>query len=275
MKSLIWFAPLFVFLSACGQSSGGSEEFSRMETEYADEQAMKQTNGRNRDASTDPGIPRRIIRKARLEVETDNLERATAELTDIIDRFSARVDGEQHYRYGHRLETRWTLRVEPKAFDTLLLALGELGQLREKQVSSDDVTRQYVDLEARLNAKRAAEKRYRQLMSQAANVQEVLSVEAELRKLIEELEATEAQLRSLRDQVQRSTVELTLFQPLARPVEGPSSFARRLGRAFSSGWALLQDLFVGFIGLWPLWLVLTGLWFGWRSYRRLRGKRKA
>lgn len=265
MKTHFCFGLLLLIVTACGQSGSGSAEYAAESKQYDAAQAAEPD-----EQASGPAVPRQVIRRARLEIETGNLERTSRQLKGLLAFHTVAIDAEEHNRYGQRLQTRYVLRVSPEAFDTLVLQLGQLGDLREKSISADDVTRQYVDLEARLSAKRAAEQRYRELMSQAENVQEVLSVEAELRKLIEELEATEAQLRSLKDQVQRSTIELVLFQPLARPVEGPTSFARRLGRAFSGGWALLQDLFVGLISLWPVWILLAGLWFGWRSYRRLR-----
>ncbi len=267
MKFLLWLLPFFLLATACGQSDSGRAEYAAEQAEY--DAAQKSSADLD---EVGQGVPRQIIRRARLEVETSDLERSNGRVGELVAAYGAQIDAEDHSRYGQRLQTRWTLRVDPQYFDTLVYQLGQMGTLREKNISADDVTRQYVDLEARLTAKRAAEKRYRELIRQAQNVQEVLSVEAELRKLIEEVEATEAQLRSLRDQVKRSTIDLMLFQPLARPVEAPASFARRMGRAFSGGWALLQDLFVGFISLWPVWLVLAGLWLGWKGYRRARRK---
>ena len=263
------FPVVLLFLSC--ESAHQGDEYARMESESTASAEYTKTTA---DGAGDPGeridaaIERKVLYTARLQLEVVDLERAEKKLREVLRGFDVEIAEEHAMRYNYRLENLWTLRVLPEEFDSLLLVLEQLGEMRDRQVSAEDVTRTYADLDARLRAKRAAEERYRQIMGQANSVEEVLQVETELRKIIEEIEATEAQFRSLKDRIKRATVNLTLYQELSRPVEGPAPFARRMGRAFSSGWALLQDLFVGLVALWPLWIILLVAGLTWRQYRK-------
>ncbi len=149
------------------------------------------------------------------------------------------------------------IRVVPQRFDSLLLELEQLAaHVDLRSVNSEDVTRQYIDLETRLASKRAVVERYRELLKQARNVQEVLAVEENLRKVIEEIESVEGQLRYLSRQVDLSTVNLTIYEKGSRLSTG-RSFWSRIGEGFEDGWKLLKEMAIGMVSIWPVLLVLA------------------
>lgn len=218
---------------------------------------------------------RRLIRRAEVGLRVGDYTRARAEVDGLARRFGAYVGGEQETRSDTEVQNRLTLRVPAGRFDALLAALVGVGEgVEYRTVTADDVTEQWVDLEARLGARRAVEARYQEILGRANTVEEVLAVEARLGETREAIEAAEGQLRYLRDQVALSTITLVLTQRTATALSGAGFFGR-LGDAVRGGWNGLTEFVIALVALWPLWLIGTALWFATRPLRRrLRARRK-
>ncbi len=219
---------------------------------------------------------RRLIRRAEIGLRVRDYASARAEVDGLARRFGAYVGGENEGRSDTEIRNRLTLRVPAERFEPLLAALVGVGDgVEYRTITADDVTEQWVDLEARLRARRAVEARYQEILARANTVEEVLAVEARLGETREAIEAAEGRLRYLRDQVGLSTITLVLTQRTATALAGPGFFGR-LGDAFRNGWNGLTEATLTFAALWPLWLVGAALWFASRPLRRrLRTRRKA
>ncbi len=61
----------------------------------------------------------------------------------------------------------------------LPISVKALKHFDRKEISAEDVTEEYVDVEARLKAKRLLEKRYLELLNKATKVSEMLEIERE------------------------------------------------------------------------------------------------
>ncbi len=226
-------------------------------------------------AADTAAVERKLIRRANVRLRVDDYAEARAAVAALAERFGAYVGGENERRYGGRVENTLTLRVEAERFEELMGALLGVGEVEARAVDTEDVTRQYVDLAARLRARRAVEARYAELLARANSVEDVLAVERQLAQVREEIESATGQLRYLRNQVALSTITLTLVEESVGGLAAGPGFRTRIGRAFEAGWAGVQALVVGFVGLWPLWLlVLLTLPFV-RRYERRRKVRRA
>ena len=165
-----------------------------------------------------------------------------------------------------------TLKVPGDRFDSLVDAVAFLGETRSKQIGTEDVTDQVVDLEARLRAGRAAADRLQQLIARSASVAEVVGVEAELAKRTAEIESLEGRLRVLRDRVDLTTVTASFSRPQPAADEDLPSFLAGL----RGGWrALRSTAIVGsaILGALLPWLAVAGILaaagrIGWRRWRR-------
>ena len=180
---------------------------------------------------------RLLVRRASLDVEVRDpgafAERARA-LTERLGGFVAHSSrtGNGDPDDGH---VQLVLRIPSDSLDAALDSLGALGKVRSRMVSSDDVTEQVVDLEARVTNLRASRDRLRQLVGQATAVADVVAVERELTRVQGELDALEARLEYLRGAVSLAEVTVT-----ARPALrlGP------LGLLFGGVFRLIGALFV-------------------------------
>lgn len=206
---------------------------------------------------TTPNLTQKLIRTADMSMEVKDFDDSRKELAIILKKFDAQLSQEREQSLDYRIESQFVIRVKPMLLDSTIAAVGQLASnIYYKNITTEDVTRQYVDLESRLASKRAVIEQYRTLLKSAKKVSDILEISEKLNAVIEEIESTEAQLRTLRDQVQFSTLNLTIYQNLDNIAAGHDGFGSRLGNAFSNGWQGLLNVFVGIIYLWPLLIIM-------------------
>lgn len=213
---------------------------------------------------------RLLIYHADLRLEVPNLPRASASLDSLVRRNEGFLSAATETRSDGEWRQVMTIRVRPARFHSLLAALGGLGTVEEKKLTTDDVTAQHADVAARLATKRAVEKRYVDLLSRARKISEILEIEGKIGEVREEIESTESRLKTLDDEVGYSTISLACYQVLPQPVpEAPVvSFASRVVESFYTGWTLLTGLIIGLVASWPLWLLAPVAWWLLRRWRK-------
>jgi uncharacterized coiled-coil protein SlyX len=169
------------------------------------------------------------------------------------------------------------VRIPVPQFDRFMEETGKLGVAQQREVHADDVSEEFVDLEARLKNKQQLEARLLELVAKRSDeIKDVIAMEAELARVREEVERMQGRMRYLTDRVAMTTVEISAFERRDfRPPE--ATFAGRIAqtfwqsldllRQFAESWALV------FVGLIP-WLVVLALilcplvWFVRRRVRR-------
>ncbi len=152
-----------------------------------------------------------------------------------------------------------TLRVDNRDVDSLLADVTRLGTVETATRTSDDVTADVADVDARVRNAQASVARVRALMSQATKIGDVVALEGELSKRQADLEALEARQRSYADQTAQATVTVRLYGSTAPVVttERANGFLAGL----RAGW----DSFTGFmagaltvLGALVPWLIVLG-----------------
>lgn len=104
-----------------------------------------------------------------------------------------------------RNDTSITIRVPRASFDEAIRRIGLTGDVVHKEVSAEDVTDQFVDMEARLRNAKAMRDRLQELLQRAA-VKEAIEIQAQLGKVTEEIERLEGQLKLMRDKIAYSSI---------------------------------------------------------------------
>lgn len=272
MKTKFWIIlSLLAALSlACRGSHESSPDGAYDYSSRNEAQMAKETYAQDEGQPEGLTPEKKVIRTANMRMEVKDYQEALAAVKNLIAEYEGELTSENEQQYSGRLENTLVIRVFPQRFDSLLLEFEQLAvQVDFKSVNAEDVTRQYIDLETRLASKRAVVERYRELLKQAKNVEEVLAVEENLRKVVEEIESIEGQLKYLSRQVDHSTINLTIYEK-GSPLATGRSFWGRIGEGFTDGWALLKDLAVGVVTIWPIVLILALLivWFLRRRRRR-------
>ena len=105
------------------------------------------------------------------------------------------------------------MRIPVPQFQRFVEETSRLGVSERREIQSDDVTEEYVDLEARLANKQQLEARLLELVAKRTDeIKDVIAVEAELSRVREEIERMQGRLRYLTDRVALTTVEITAYE---------------------------------------------------------------
>jgi len=179
---------------------------------------------------------------------------------------------------GRPRSGRWTIRVPVDRFSEFLAAVRLLGEVRSVNSTSDDVTAEFYDIEARIRNKQQEEERLLKLLAEATGkLEEVLAVERELSRVRGEIEQAQGRMRMLKDVTELTTVTVTVTEIKDYVPDEAPTYVTRVRRAFMSSTvavvATAQVLSLVAVALvpWlpaPLLLVLAVL-----TLRRLRRRR--
>lgn len=221
-----------------------------------------------RDGSRDA----KLIRKGELVLQVAEVARAREAALQRVKALGGWVADQTEHRDGDgRLSAALTLRLPADRFESGQASLRDLGTVQRFHLETEDVSREWVDREARLLVKRAAAQRLRQLLLQkSASLKDVLAAEQALVRLTEEIESLESVHRFQARQVAFATLELSLSGPepvVARSATGPlARFGDQLVTRLSASLAVL-GLFLAALAPWALIALLVRFLF---HRRRLR-----
>jgi len=263
MLRKLTFLTIATLFLACGRSSEPAARWA--EVDKASNGAFEAAN--QAPAPTQAPIDRKIIRTGDMRYEVSDLEAARDQVLKQVAAFNGHVEGDDRSDAGSAVNLVLRVRVPADRFDGFIASLSGLGELLDQHISATDVTAQWVDVEARLAAKRKVEQRYLAIVDEAKTVTEVLEVERELGNVRAEIEGMEAQMRVLRDQVSMSTLTITCTKPVARN----DRYTPHFGLALREGWNLFLQFMVAVVHAWPFFLVAGGIVF-WLTRRRVARK---
>ena len=190
---------------------------------------------------------RKVIMTASVQMETPDNDKTVNSIRSITSGAGGYVESSSTYTTtGDKKHTTITLKVPQTAFESSLAQIKALGDVKSESSSGQDITRQYIDLSARLKNMQDEEKTLGDIMGMSKNVTEVLAVEQQLYRVRGDIESTQAQLNYLGSQVDFSTITVQVDEP--QPVVG---YDWGLDTAF-------RDAAHAFTGMIGALIVLTG-----------------
>ncbi|MCL6581900.1 MAG: DUF4349 domain-containing protein [Firmicutes bacterium] len=225
-------------------------------------------------SGTGGGAPgRKYILSAWLTLECPDVDEARARAVVVVETAGGFAESWNYWKDERgKMVASLVLRVPSSSLSTVLEQIRVLGQVLGEQAYRQDVTSQYVDLEARVKNLRMQEQSLLGLLGRAESLADIFAIQSELARVRSEIESNESQLRLLAEQVELSTINLSL------QTEGPGAadgLWSRLVEAFlrSLRWLvrLGEGLLVFLAGaLVPVTLLAALAWLGYRVYQSRR-----
>lgn len=197
-------------------------------------------------------VERKIIRNATLSLEVEEPAKVMPRVASIAEsrggfvvtsesRQQAGSDGDRAYEV-----ITIEMRVPAAQFDAAINELRGLGsRVIAEKITGQDVTEEYIDLEARLRTQKALETQLLEIMKGAREVEGALAVQRELANVRTEVERLEGRRRFLESQSSLSTLSVTL-QPRA-PLISTTGFFHSVGSAFGDGIDIAAVVTLGII----------------------------
>jgi hypothetical protein len=222
---------------------------------------------------------RKIIYTARLTIAVEQFDPLPDAVNRIVSQFGGyisetRVDQLQ----GAHRRGSWTIRVPVDRYRDFLQSASGLGVPQSLTESAQDVSEEFVDLDARIASGKKLESQIMQLLEkQSEKIDDLLAIERELSRVRLEIEKLEGRLRFLTNQVAMSTVYLTAQETIVFISDETLTLDRRVQREWSEAKGrsvrFLQDSLVFIVAntfvilAWVVALVVV-----WVIYRRWRKK---
>jgi len=210
----------------------------------------------------DPAVQRRVIYNAHVDLVVDDFGPMSQSVRQVVSKHSAYIAASNlSGSAGAARSAQWEIRVPVDKYDAMLADLEALGQVREIRSSSQEVTAEFVDLQARIKTKELEEQRLHAHLENAIKLDDTLRIEQELSRVRGEVERLQGRLKVLADLSSMSTITLEIeeIENYIPPIHAEPTFMTQLGRAWSSSVAGLGDfltaLSVVLVSITP-WLVI-------------------
>ena len=228
--------------------------------------------------SSSAAVERKIIRNAEMTIEVASpaeAQRKVASIAEAHGGFVVTSEARQNDGGSQPSEVvNVTMRVPAAQFDATVNEIRGVGsRVRQEKTTGQDVTEEYIDLEARLRTQRALEAQFLEIMKQATKVSDALEVNRQLAEVRGVIEQVEGRRRFLENQAALSTIKVTLQTPAPLISANTSGFFHGVKEAFGDGVdaaaAIILVLLRIVIALIPvLLLVVLPLVLLWRFLRR-------
>jgi hypothetical protein len=263
MKHYVLFVLIIALIvtGSCAQKSEmASDDLTEAEVQATPAEAKSQlTSVPSTDLYSNGNV--RLIKTVNYRFEVSNVKKSTEAIELSVRKYPAYISSSDLHLENPILENKITIRVQNEYFQDLLKEIDLQAQfVNFRDVKTNDVSKEFVDLESRLKTKREVEQRYAEILRKnAGTIEELLSAEQKIGELHEEIEATISRINYLRDQVGYSTINLEFYQTITQEVKAGDevTFGMKFRDALIFGWQGIVTCLLALTYIWPL--IIIGL----------------
>ncbi|MBQ1025068.1 DUF4349 domain-containing protein [Micromonospora sp. C95] len=228
-------------------------------------------------AAADTRVDQRsIIYTGSLRVQVENVDNAARDAAAAATRAGGFVGGDQRRSSDADAVADLELRVPAERFYAVVEELAGLGKPERREIGTQDVTEETIDLDARITSQRARVESARRLLAQADSISDLVSIENELARREADLASLEAKKRRLSDLTALSTITVTLVGPGVTVPDEENQIGFLVG--LKGGWQVFlasMTILLTVLGAVLPWLLAFGVPLGalwWLARRRRRNR---
>jgi hypothetical protein len=265
---------LFVFLIlGCNKSfEEVATDYTEMASVSEDAKAVQILKLPPKETSDETSIKAKIIKNANLRFETDDLIKTNAKIQASVKKLNATIQSDTEEKEYKTNTRRLLVRIPSKNFEDFITEISKgVGYFDTKEISSQDVTEEFIDIESRLKTKKVLESRYLELLKKANKISEILEIEKQISEIREEIESKEGRLKYLNSQVSMSSVSIKFYKTQANNGGVTVSYGSKIWNSIVSGFNSVSTFFLFLLQIWPFILILVASII---FYRRRFSKKK-
>lgn len=227
-------------------------------------------------SSLDSSVDKKIQRNANLTLEVKDINESIDDLNNIISSFNGEIisSNKGGFDYGQPY-ANIRLRVLSENLDSVLIEFKKLSsKVISENIYTNDVSEEFIDIEARLKIMKSTENRFNDLLSKSEKIEEIIQVEKELMRIRGDIESLEGRLNYLTKTTDTSEINLNINEQI--PLTGESW---EINESFKSAFQNLSgfaksfaNLTINVIVFIPVILIAGILVFFLRKYIKNRNK---
>lgn len=256
------------FISEDEMATGGWGHSSSLPME---EEAYETAEAGYLDADDGFSPDQQIIKTASIGLDIMDIEGSIAEISRISASYGGFVSSSNLQKdTGGTISASVVIRVRADQFDQALEALRGLGTVRWQTMNADDVTEEYIDLEARLHALNTQKEQYERIMDKAEEIEDILRIQVEIERVQVQIEQITGRIRYLENRVDLATISVSLHEPVPVGKDMEHDFVEVLNAGLRGFLLTIDAIIVVFLSLLPLILLGGGIYgiYRWRKRSR-------
>jgi len=215
------------------------------------------------------GTDTKIIKTADVSLEVHDVTSAA----DTIENIGVQQGGfvsttSISKNYNDQLTGTVMLRIPADHFDITLSGIKSVGTVKSISTRGQDVTEEYVDVQAQITSYQNQLSQYNEIMKKAVKVQDVIDIQQQIDQVQTNLDRLNGRMKYLDSQIDYSTITVTLQEP--EPVGGPGGhdFVAAVNEGIAGFFGVIDAIIILVLSLLPIFL-MGGAAFGiYRVWRR-------
>ena len=172
-----------------------------------------------------------VTQRANISVDVENIDKAKDALLILIEKSGGHIVNANLYEESYDASAK----VPSTKLMETLDEIATLGEKTAQSISQNDVTTQFVDNEARLKNLLLFRDKMKALLNRTSNIEEIVKIERELRRVQTEIDAITGQQNYLKDAVALTPIGINFKE---KRVYGP------LGYIAHGLWWATKKLFI-------------------------------
>lgn len=186
---------------------------------------------------------RKIIYEAHLRLEAVDFDAATTSILQQLEQLdgyvsSSSVEGQMGVskRYAE-----YTFKIPQQNYNKMLSAISQNTNVLSQSENAQDITSEYIDIEARLKSLKTQEERLLDMMKSAGELETLLAVQNQLADVQYRIESITAQKNTYDQLIEFTTINITLDEVYRITETQKETFMQKLGIAFRESWIDFAD----------------------------------
>jgi hypothetical protein len=214
----------------------------------------------------------KIIKTAFLTIEVNDVPGSVELLKNLAAQKGGYLSSTNVQKnYNNRLTGSVIIRVPAKEFETTLTGVQAIGTVKSVSTQGQDVTEEYVDLQAQKTSYQNQLAQYNEIMKKAVKVEDVITVQQQIDRVQTQLNRLDGRLKYLDSRIDLSTITVNLQEP--EPVGGDSghNFVSTINEGISGFFGMIDAVIIIFLTLLPI-IIIGGAGYGiYRWYKARKG----
>jgi hypothetical protein len=216
------------------------------------------------------GIETMIIKTAYVTIEVKDVPGSVDALKALVTAKGGYLSSSSISEgYNKRLTGTVVLRIPQAEFDNTLTGVKAIGTVKSVSTQGQDVTEEYVDIQAQKTSYQNQLAQYNEIMKKAVKVSDVIEIQQQIDRVQTELNRLEGRLKYLNSRIDMSTITVNLQEP--EPVGGETghNFVTTINEGIAGFLGMIDFIIILFFTLLPL-ILLGAVAYG--IYRWRKGK---
>lgn len=194
---------------------------------------------------------RMVVKSGTLSLEVENFDEAEKRVSEIAKNQSGFIaNSNSAVNASGKKSGTIVIKVPVDKYDALISEISAAGKVATKNITSSDVTEEYIDLESRAKTQKELEQRLLKLLSEkTARLVDIVEVEEKLAAVRQKIESIEGKMKLLTTQASYSTLAVSIFEPTMLQTTSGGGFFYELGQGIKKGLNGLTEILSGLIAI--------------------------